>query len=123
MVIMDASAALAWLRQEPGSERVRDLLAEALIPATNWSEVLQKTRARGEEPMTVASLLSGLGLAVADVTEEDGRIAAELWQAGAGQSLADRICLASGIRHGLPVVTADRGWAGIAQAPELILIR
>lgn len=123
MVIMDASAVLAWLQKEPGGERVRQLLADALIPATNWSEVLQKSRQRGAEPGAVAGLLSGMGLQVVGVTEEDGRIAADLWRAGGDYSLADRICLASSIRHRLPVVTADRAWASVASAPEVIVIR
>jgi len=123
MAIMDASAVLAWLQQEPGSERVRSLLGEGLIPATNWSEVLQKSRTRGIDPVAVAGMLSGLGLQVVDVTEYDGRVAAELWSAGAGHSLADRICMASGIRHDLPVATADRSWATVVKGPELILIR
>lgn len=123
MVIMDASAVLAWLRRESGSERVRPLMGDALIPATNWSEILRKSRQRGVDPIAVARLLSGIGLQVIDVTEDDGRLAAELWSAGAGYSLVDRICLASGIRHDLPVATADRSWAAVANGPRLILIR
>lgn len=123
MVIMDASAVLAWLRRESGSERVRHLLAEALIPAVNWSEVLQKSQAKGLDPDVVARRLAGLGLQVVDVTEEDASVAAGLWQARSNHSLADRLCLASAIRHGLPVVTADRGWAEISGGLEIVLIR
>jgi len=123
MVILDASAVLAWLQQEPGSEVVRPRLVDGLIPATNWSEVLQKSRRRGVDPRVAGSLLSGLGLQVVDVTEDDGRVAAELWSIETGHSLADRICMASALRHDLPVVTADRTWTSVATGPELILIR
>ncbi len=123
MVVIDASAVLAWLRRESGSDRVRALLADALIPATNWSEVLQKSRSSAADPDVVASHLSGLGLEVIDVTEEDARIAAGLWQPASRHSLADRICLASAMRLQLPVVTADRAWADHATDPEVILIR
>lgn len=54
--------------------------------------------------------------------EGDGRSAAALWRIGSPLSLADRLCLALGLRLGLPVVTADNALADAAGGPEVILI-
>ena len=40
-VVLDASALLAYLRAEPGSEAVDGVLGTALITSLNWAEVLQ----------------------------------------------------------------------------------
>lgn len=40
--VLDASAALALLRTEPGHELVAELLPGSMISALNYSEVVQK---------------------------------------------------------------------------------
>ncbi len=47
--VLDASALLALLQQEPGAETVETLLEEAVISSVNWSEVVQKSLERGVE--------------------------------------------------------------------------
>jgi ribonuclease VapC len=121
--VVDASVVLAWLQDEPGSDEAEPLLMEGIIGATNWSEVLQKARQHGAESGLVARLLSSFGLRVADVTSDDAKRAAELWRPGSTLSLADRLCLALGLRLGLAVVTADVSWQSVSPAPELILFR
>ncbi len=37
-VVLDASAVLAWLQQEPGGAEVKDMLEEGIVTAANWSE-------------------------------------------------------------------------------------
>lgn len=121
--VVDASVVLAWLQDESGSDEAEPLLMEAVIGAANWSEVLQKARQHGAEPGLVARLLISFGLRVVDVTQDDGEQAAELWHVGSPFSLADRLCLALGLRLGLSVATADAAWQSISPAPELILVR
>jgi PIN domain nuclease of toxin-antitoxin system len=49
--VLDASALLAFLRDEPGAEVVeRALEAGAAIRAANWAEVLSKAAEVGEDP-------------------------------------------------------------------------
>jgi len=121
--VVDASVVLAWLQDEPGTDEAEPLLMEGIIDAANWSEVLQKARQHGGQPRLVALLLTSFGLRVADVVAEDAERAAMLWRAGSQLSLADRLCLALGLRLGLAVATADAAWRDLAEGPELILLR
>ena len=121
--VVDASVVLAWLQGEPGADEAEPLLMEGVIGAANWSEVLQKVRQHGAPAGVVARLLASFGLSVVDVTKADAEIAAALWQRGIALSLADRLCLALGMRADVPVATADAAWMGLDHAPDVILIR
>ena len=121
--VVDASVVLAWLQDEPGSDAAEPLLMDGVIGAANWSEVLQKSRQHGVDAEPVARLLASFGLRVVEVMQEDGEAAAGLWRAGEGLSLADRLCLALGLRLGLRVATTDRRWASVPDRPEVALIR
>ena len=48
-VVLDASALLAYLHDEPGSATVEEVLSEAVISAVNLAEVIQKAIAREVE--------------------------------------------------------------------------
>jgi PIN domain nuclease of toxin-antitoxin system len=121
--VVDASVVLAWLQDEPGADEAEPLLMEGVIGAANWSEVLEKVRQHGAPAGVVARLLTSFGLTVVDVTRADGEIAADLWQRGTPLSLADRLCLALGVRAGLPVATADAAWAAIEGGPDVMFVR
>lgn len=121
--VVDASLVLAWLQDEEGADEAEPLLMEGVIGAANWSEVLQKVRQHGAPAGVVARLLASFGLSVVDVTQADAEIAAGLWQRGMALSLADRLCLALGVRAGLPVATADAAWGALEDGPEVILVR
>lgn len=108
--VLDSSAVLAWLQQEPGSKRIGTLLADGFVSAANWAEILQKARQHGADPHEVGLLLRSLGLDVVEVTREDGELAAAIWDRRVPLSLGDRLCLAAAIRLQLPVVTTDRLW-------------
>jgi len=123
--VLDASAALALLRREPGNEVVADLLDGAVISAVNWSEIVQKGLARGWPPTAVEALRSA-GVRVVPFTAEHAVRAAELWSATrtAGLSLADRACLAvTATTPDGEAVTADRAWAELDVDIPVQLIR
>jgi len=49
-VVLDASALLAYLRDEPRGDRVDGVLAESVMSSLNWwAEVVQKSIAAGVE--------------------------------------------------------------------------
>lgn len=109
--VLDASALLAFLNDEPGAAEVEAALsAGAACSAVNYSEVAQKVRFAGGSWAPVAGLLASYELEVAAMTEVDAVAAADLWQPGSPLSLADRVCLATAQRLGVPALTADRAW-------------
>ena len=121
--VIDASVVLAWLQGERGSDIAEGHMVEGKIGAANWSEVLQKAQQHGAQPGLVARLLTSVGLVVVAVTAEDAERAAELWESGSKFSLADRLCLALGLRLDLGVVTTDRAWGSIPDGPQVIVAR
>ena len=121
--VVDASVVLAWLQDETGAEEAEPMLMEGVIGAANWSEVLQKTRQHGAPAGMVGRLLASFGLTVIDVGTADAEVAADLWRQGIGLSLADRLCLALGLRMDLPVATADAAWIEVEDGPAVVLIR
>lgn len=121
--LLDASAVLAWLQQEPGGGAVGDVLEDALVTAANWSEVLQKTEQHGSSAREVTILLQALGLKVIDVTRADGEEAARLWQRGQDLSLADRLCLAAAKRLRRSAVTTESRWRIFAEEVDIQVIR
>lgn len=109
--VLDASALLAFLQDEPGAAQVEQALVESAVVGTaNLSEVAQKVRARGGDWELAAALLDSYELEVEPVSRIDAERAAELWHRRAGLSLADRLCLALGERLDVAVLTADRAW-------------
>lgn len=121
MTLIDASALLAYLQGEEGSDEVEmALIAGAACTAVNWSEVAQKVRAADRDWGLARALLLSYDLHIESVTAEDAELAAALWRPGAGLSLSDRFCMAVGRRLGTTVLTADRSWGN---EPPIIQIR
>lgn len=129
--VLDASALLAYLRGEAGGQMVKAVLATgAVINAVNYAEVLSRLGDAGEEPTTAhrrlqeQALIGGL-LEIVPLTEDDAVTTARLRAATRehGLSLGDRACLATGLRLGRPVLTADRSWAAVDVGATVRLIR
>jgi ribonuclease VapC len=129
--LLDASALLAYLQGEPGGDAVREILpAGTNISVVNYAEVLSRLSDGGEEPEVADRRLREQGLIGALVglfplTAEDAVVIARLRSAtrSLGLSLGDRACLATGLRLGLPVLTADRQWAAADVGVDIRLIR
>lgn len=118
--VIDASALLALLLDEPGADVVTAALSDdARCSAVNWSEVAQKVRGRGSDWRTAAAALRSFGLVVEPATDEDAERAAALWSATAGLSLADRFCLALGDRLDATVWTADTAWGSRGRVRQI----
>jgi len=114
-IVLDASAVLAFLRDEPGTDVVVDsLTGEVVCGAANWSEVAQRSLASGHNWGEARVWLRARGLEIEPVTAEDAEWAARRWKRSENLSLADRLCLALGSRLDATVLTADREWAGLA---------
>ena len=115
--LLDASALLAFMSNEPGAVRVRDLLqtGEAGITAISVSEVAAKLVARGMPAADAEFHCRSMGLDIIGVGDAIAFAAAALVPATRplGLSLGDRICLAAAAQTGSIAVTADRAWANV----------
>jgi ribonuclease VapC len=130
--VLDASALLAYLRDEPGARVVSDAVAGgAAISTVNLAEVLSRVADRGSDPtalverMTERGLLGG-AIAVEPFTTADAGETARLrpLTREAGLSLGDRACLALARRLDAPALTADLAWSETGDlAVELQQIR
>jgi ribonuclease VapC len=119
--VLDASALLAYLHEEPGAEVVADALAEsARMSTANFAETLSKLADAGRVPGEVADELADRGilgglLILEPVTGDDALTIADI-RATTGRrdiSLGDRACLALALRLGLPALTSDGSWADL----------
>jgi ribonuclease VapC len=124
-VVLDASALLAYLRQEPGAERVDALLADARMTSVNWAEVVQKSLSAGVDVEGMREDLQALGMQVEPFLPADGQQTGRLWVLSRplGLSLGDCACLSLGLRLGLPVVTCDRAWGQLPLDLEIQMLR
>lgn len=120
MIVLGASALLAFLQGEPGADLVETALEEgAACGAANWSEVAATVRSRGADWGLASALLLSHELGLREVTVADAELAAEL-AAGQGHlSLGDRLCLALAERLNCDVLTADRAWGGSGRVRQL----
>jgi ribonuclease VapC len=78
--VLDASALLAYLQNELGSDAVEAMLTESIISSVNWAEVVQKSIAAGVSVDGMRDDLEALGLIVSPFTLEEAEIARRLWQ-------------------------------------------
>ncbi len=124
-LVVDASAVLALLKSETFDRFDPERLVGASISTVNFSEVLAKLTSGGLPEAAADAAVAALDLRVVVFTADQARAAARLWQPTrrVGLSLADRACLALGLELGMPVVTADRIWAGLKIGVEIVLIR
>jgi ribonuclease VapC len=129
--VLDASALLAHLRDEPGADVVAEAIASgAVISTVNLAEVFSRVADRGGDPAKLAAELTRIGLLDGAITVEPFT-AADAIDAGrlrpltrdARLSLGDRACLALARRLHAPALTADTDWQGAAHGVELRPIR
>jgi PIN domain nuclease of toxin-antitoxin system len=126
IALLDASAMVAVLFQEPGHEVVETILESGRAATTPLAlaEALNVCRRKGHvfDNAKLRAVLARDGLHVEPVEEADveGMLDAlaraddhrrsNPKRRGGTLSLADAACIAMGKRLGLPVVTSDRMW-------------
>ena len=114
-IIADTSAVIAYLNFETGADEVRQRLARIRITMVNVAEIVavvsrhQVTRAWIEE--RIFRVFSDL----LPFDREHAYLCGALEPATRpkGLSLGDRACLAAGILHSWPVLTAESRWTEI----------
>jgi ribonuclease VapC len=128
VIVLDASAALAYLLSETGGELVRQNLSKLAIATVNLIEVYRRLR-RGLDQKQVEAVgtafAAKLGV-VEPVTSGDVLEASRIYsdfQHSHGVSLGDAVCLAVGIRLNTEVWTTDAVWGSLPNVGQVRVIR
>jgi PIN domain nuclease of toxin-antitoxin system len=123
--VLDSSAVLAVLNDEPGADAVVAILDDALVSTVNYAEVVGKLVERGSSYGQAQAALRAIALTTVDfdiaLARRTGALRTETIRRGL--SLGDRACLSLAEREGVPAVTGDRAWVGAVSSVEVRLFR
>lgn len=128
--VLDASALIALLLEEPGADRVERAVARGVcMSAINWAETLSRLSDRGEDVDDAASRArraapaGALELVAFDEEQARGAARLRLKTRSLGLSLADRAALTLAQSRGLPILTSDRAWRSLHLPIRIEVIR
>ncbi|MGI9108305.1 MAG: type II toxin-antitoxin system VapC family toxin [Pyrinomonadaceae bacterium] len=113
--VLDASAIIAWLRNEPGADvvenAIRDLNAQCLVHAINLCEVFYDAHRKAGEAraQAVVSDLAAVGVVERGDFDQAFWMEAGKLKAGGGISLADCFAITLTKRAGATLLTSDHG--------------
>ena len=125
MIALDASALLAYLYGEPGSQVVAASLEHSCMSTVNLCEVLSRFTRDGHDGLLVLTRLLSSPIEFVGFGEADAAETAALLPTTRihGLSLGDRACLALASVRGVPVLTADQAWLELALDLDIRIIR
>ncbi len=123
--VLDASALLCMLFDQPGADKVETLLSNAELSSVNYAEVVSQLVEKNEYDGGMRSDLASLGLKVVPFDRETSELAGLLRAATRqyGLSLGYRCCLAPAKLKGAVVLTTDRAWAHVEIGVRVELVR
>ena len=125
-VVLDASALLALLNQEPGAQKLTvELLRDAAVSTVNLAEVQAKLVREGADPEEAWELVMAPVCTAEPFTSEHAKTAGTLVKQtkALGLSLGDRACLALALTLGAPAYTADRDWKQLKLGIPIYVLR
>lgn len=124
--VLDASAVLAVLFNEPGNEVLTDeLLAESALSTVNLAEVQSAIVRKGVAPADAWKRARAAAGEIVSFTQDQARVAGSLvaQTRPLGLSLGDRACLALALETNAPVYTADKSWKKLNLGVTIHVIR
>lgn len=125
-LVLDSSAILAVIHQEPGWEKLsKTLLETAAVSTVNLAEVQSKLVSSGWHPEDAWEDANAVVRWVFAFTAEHANTTGTLilQTRPSGLSLGDRACLALALELNAPVYTADRSWKNLKLAVPIHVIR
>ncbi len=125
-VVLDASAILALLQNERGSEKLTDeVMNDAVASTVNLAEVQSKLVKKGYDPDEAWEDAQLLVTSAEPFTSEQAKIAGSLIAKTEkyGLSLGDRSCLALAIVLKAPVYTTEQIWKNLKVGIPIHVIR
>ncbi len=127
-LVVDTSALLAVLLNEPGADQAVLAMAAAdplLLSSVNLAEAIAvMVRGQGIPAAEAAADIALIGAETTAFGAPEAEAAGALAAAHRGVlSLGDAACLATALLRGAPVLTADRAWAGLGLDAEIRLVR
>ena len=125
-VVLDASAILAYLQEERGTENLtKEILDHAVVSTVNLAEVQSKLVKKGHDPEDAWEEILSLVNAEEPFTSDHAKIAGDLIAKTEkyGLSLGDRSCLALAIALKAPVYTTEQIWKNLKLGVPIHVIR
>jgi ribonuclease VapC len=124
-IVLDTSALIALIFDEPGANKVMPYLANAIMSTVNVLETATILRSRGIDLAVAEQEISRLLAEIVLLDQAVAYQAAELYPytKAHGLSLGDRACLGLAKSRNLPVLTADKVWKKLDIGADVRLIR
>ncbi|MCH7654118.1 MAG: type II toxin-antitoxin system VapC family toxin [Chloroflexi bacterium] len=123
--VLDASALLALIQNEPGANVVEDVISSGWISTVNLSEVITKLTDDGMAEDDIREVVEGLQVNSVPFSLDQAYVAG-LMRADTrmlGLSFGDRACLSLAKQLDTAAVTTDRIWTQLSIGVEIQLIR
>lgn len=123
--VLDASALLCLLFDEPGAAKVEACMPGALVSSVNYHEVLAALADQGMKPQDAQVMLGKLDIEIVPMDRTQASLGGALRQLtrAAELSLGDRCCLALAWTIKAVALTADPAWADLDIGVTIELVR
>lgn len=123
--VLDSSAILAVVFNEPGSDAILPLLQGGLLSAVNLAEVHTRLLLRGADSSFAWRRFTDLGCEICFFDDQQARLAGELigQTRPYGLSLGDRACLALAMQRKATAYTTDAAWKNLVLGIDVEVIR
>lgn len=125
MIVLDASALLAYLFKETGHEEVAQHIDDCCLSTVNLSEVIGRFARDGHDVQQVLNRILSTTIDIVPFTAVQAALAASLLPQTKplGLSLADRACLSLALSRKIPVITADKVWSQTSFGLQITILR